>query len=400
MHPLHEGMLAAQERDIRTMHRDTLTVESREAPLWGDPRIAQSTLSLHGPVGQDPFGSIDCFAALPGGGVAVLDRRGGEEARLLVLDANGTLERQLGRPGSGPGEFGRPSGNCLAADRDGTIFMLDGSNSRINRWTRAGDPLPAIVLGFTSGGPAPYIVVGDDGSIFVRKMFRPARPDCLTDASPFGFIRFDASGNPSDTVRLATEHLAHCPSHVNDPTDLLLPTNWGSILHSRSDRLGFVAINGLARHPRVLEVNRDVTPVALSKVERRQLEGLGRWTARVSEGRIPARDIARFRPIIHALYADPSPRIWVVMGGDPIAIDPAPYPRTERKGIDPPIRSVIEQLRLGAFMSDGRWLGEIVLPVSVDASEVSLSFGRTDLWTSHLDAEGIPTLTRWVLGGS
>lgn len=354
MQPLHVGVLGAQQRDTRTMHRDTLTVESRETPLWGGPRVVQPTLSIHGPVGHDAFGSIDCFAALPSGGVAVLDRRGGEEARLLILAADGSLERQLGRPGSGPGEFGRPSGNCLAADRDGTIFMLDGSNSRINRWTSAGQVLPAIVLGFTSGGPAPYLVFGDDGSIFVRKMFPPARPDCLSDASPYGFVRYRASGEVTDTLRLTDELLADCPRRVNDPIDLLIPTNWGSVLHARSDRLGFVSYSGPERLPRFLEINRAVTPVALSKAERRQLEGLGRWTERVSEGRIPAQTIARDRPIVHALYSDPSPRIWVVMGGEPIPIDPTPYPRTQRKGIEPPLRSVIEQLRLGAFMSDGR----------------------------------------------
>lgn len=378
----------------RRLRNDTLWVAGDESPVWGAPQRLQPDLALHGPVDAEAFGSIDCMAARPGGGVVVFDRRGSDAPRLLLLDAHGRIERTLGRSGAGPGEYGRPSGNCLAVGPDGMVAMLDGGNSRINRWSEDGSVMSSVSLGFTSGGPLPYLVIGRDNHLFVRSTIRLEDNACHTGRAQYGFIEFDDRGTAVRSLQLTPDQRTECPTRINDPFSLLLPTRWGAVLAARTDVMGFTAAGSSS--PRVVSVRRPTPSMPLSNAEREQAEALAAWTAKVTGGMIPAAKINPRRPVLHSVDTDMVGRIWFVLGGDPIAVAPAPFPGTDKpQWGPPPLRRTIEQLRLGAFMADGRWLGELVVPVDVDASEVMLSFGRDSFWTVTPDRDGLPLLTRW-----
>ncbi|MGE0482463.1 MAG: NHL repeat-containing protein, partial [Phycisphaerae bacterium] len=59
--------------------------------------------------------------------------------RVAVFDANGKLERAIGRRGSGRGDLLRPQGVALADD--GTVFVADTGNDRIQQFNAAGEPI-------------------------------------------------------------------------------------------------------------------------------------------------------------------------------------------------------------------------------------------------------------------
>jgi DNA-binding beta-propeller fold protein YncE len=58
-------------------------------------------------------------------------------ARVHQFDGEGRLVRSWGAPGAGPGEFHVPHG--IAVDREGVVYVADRENSRIQRFTPAGE---------------------------------------------------------------------------------------------------------------------------------------------------------------------------------------------------------------------------------------------------------------------
>ena len=83
------------------------------------------------------------------GRLYVLD---GQNSQVVVLDSAGSMERQFGRPGAGPGELNRPAAIAVQGD---TVVVLDSGNGRIQRWRTSGEFVGVQQLeGFTGSGPA------------------------------------------------------------------------------------------------------------------------------------------------------------------------------------------------------------------------------------------------------
>src|SRR6185436_11967563 len=112
-------------------------------------------------------------------------------------DANGKFQRNIGRKGQGPGEFGATSG--LAIARDGRVLQWDTGNWRINVYSPLGASLaswPVMGDGMSSGSGG--LVVDASGMIYVRRAaFAPrgAPPTTM-------WIRMNANGTVRDTLRL------------------------------------------------------------------------------------------------------------------------------------------------------------------------------------------------------
>jgi DNA-binding beta-propeller fold protein YncE len=81
--------------------------------------------------------------------------------RLLVIATNGQLRRQLGRGGADLGAFTQPM--MLAFAPDGSFFVADWENSRIERWTPAFEAIDAWPTGFRPWG----VAVDQNGRVFV-----------------------------------------------------------------------------------------------------------------------------------------------------------------------------------------------------------------------------------------
>jgi hypothetical protein len=128
---------------------DTTVRESSGIGAWGNAPRAVVDLVLGKADDVLTFGRISCIAILPKGRIAVLDSKGLTGPTLYVLDSLGHMVLTLGREGSGPGEFRtRNLSPCLTTSRDGTLLMLDISNSRINRWKSDGTVLSSSLRSF------------------------------------------------------------------------------------------------------------------------------------------------------------------------------------------------------------------------------------------------------------
>ena len=82
-----------------------------------------------------PFHYPTNLAVSPGGELYVTDGYG--NARVHVFAPDGTLLFSWGEPGGGPGQFRVPHG--IAIDRDGTVYVADRENSRIQLFTPKGE---------------------------------------------------------------------------------------------------------------------------------------------------------------------------------------------------------------------------------------------------------------------
>lgn len=96
----------------------------------GATSIDYRTITHAGP----PFYFPTNVALSPEGDLYIADGYG--NARIHKFSANGQLLFSWGEPGSGPGQFQVPHG--IAVDRDGTVYVADRENSRIQYFTPDG----------------------------------------------------------------------------------------------------------------------------------------------------------------------------------------------------------------------------------------------------------------------
>ena len=89
----------------------------------------------------------DCFypravAPAQGGGYWVADTGAG---RVLKVNATGATTLTVGAKGSGPGQFVEPAG--VAQGSDGTLYVADVGNSRVQSFTPEGKPVAQWAVG-------------------------------------------------------------------------------------------------------------------------------------------------------------------------------------------------------------------------------------------------------------
>lgn len=86
------------------------------------------------PTGASAFTGTTDIAFAPNGHLYISDGYG--NARILEYSADGKRLNQWGSPGSGPGQFRQPHG--VAVDADGTVYVADRLNGRLQRFDPKG----------------------------------------------------------------------------------------------------------------------------------------------------------------------------------------------------------------------------------------------------------------------
>jgi len=86
------------------------------------------------PERQSAFRGTTDIAFAPGGRVFIADGYG--NARILEYAADGKRVREWGTPGTGPGQFRLPHG--IAIDAEGTLYVADRENGRVQRFSLEG----------------------------------------------------------------------------------------------------------------------------------------------------------------------------------------------------------------------------------------------------------------------
>src|SRR5262249_8024461 len=123
----HDHTVRAFTREGRLLR--TLGTSRRPSDT-GATSIDSRTIRRAGP----PFHYPPTLAVGPGGDLYVSDGYG--NARVHRFAPDGRLLQSWGEPGSGPGQFHVPHG--LAVDQDGTVYVADRENSRLQLFTAGG----------------------------------------------------------------------------------------------------------------------------------------------------------------------------------------------------------------------------------------------------------------------
>jgi len=141
------------------------------------------------------FGQIIGVDVDAGGNVYVADSQAHD---VRVFDASGRHLRTIGRPGSGPGEFGRAmNGVFVVADE---VVVPDMGNARIQRFSLAGDPLGSAPLDLTGGIPLRWDLAGGGRLVVQRRMMNLADSAAAPTGDPIVTPGLDDA--PVDTVAM------------------------------------------------------------------------------------------------------------------------------------------------------------------------------------------------------
>lgn len=107
-------------------------VANTTTPIWsGDETWTTEEVLRIGEAAGDAdyqFGQIAGIGISSDGRILVLDQ---QAQRVQVYGPDGVYRRSIGRPGSGPGEFG-PAANALFVGRGDTVIVPDLANQRVN----------------------------------------------------------------------------------------------------------------------------------------------------------------------------------------------------------------------------------------------------------------------------
>jgi DNA-binding beta-propeller fold protein YncE len=133
------------------------------------------------PKRSSPFVGAADIAFLPDGHLLIADGYG--NARILEYDASGKRLRQWGVPGTGNGQLHLP--HAIALHPDGTVFVADRENGRIQHFTREGKYLNQI-----NGLGKTFSMTVRHGALWIG-----TQPFHLPNGAPGWFMKLDpASG--------------------------------------------------------------------------------------------------------------------------------------------------------------------------------------------------------------
>jgi hypothetical protein len=158
-------------------------VSNSASPIWGESEAwtLEDVVTI-GAAEGDPeyqFGQISGVGIASDGRFVVSDLQG---QHVKVFSPDGTWERTIGEPGSGPGQFGGQAGPILVGRGD-TILVPDVQNQRVNLLTPDGEDLGSFRIGFESGVPIRWEM--SDGDQLVTQLRQlnlpnsPGEPDTL-----------------------------------------------------------------------------------------------------------------------------------------------------------------------------------------------------------------------------
>jgi hypothetical protein len=335
------------------------------------------------------FGRISAVRLAPDGSVWVFDM---SVPALRHFDSTGKFIRQVGRGGSGPGEYGEllalampPRGGVVIFDpRNGHLNLFNGAGLFTTSWTVAtgrsgrGQPRTAFV---GVGG----VETDRSGTIYVRS---------TVTGSPV-LIALDASGRARDTLSPPSLRLPPpSPSGLAALSAYLPREYWtfsrlGYFVGGRSDIYAIHLITG----SRVIRIERDVPAIVIDAAERQRISAP--TSARgAGQATVSASDVPRAKPFFGGITTDEDGRIWVRMRTQPQRmLDTVDASRGRGGELIP--ASVHERFDeptvFEVFAADGRYLGRVRLPDFIYPPSIK----GDAVWAATVDADGVPVVTKY-----
>ncbi len=153
------------------------TVRTSSGSVWGGSARLVEEASIGQEDGPDEYllGQVGSLAAHDGK-IYVLDR---QVPVVRVYDWQGTHLADIGRPGNGPGEMQSPT-SVRVNPVDGTIYVRDGSQGRLNVYSSSGESIDTWPLrsGFMTSR---QLVVTLDGALYTSSWIENEGAGDITD---------------------------------------------------------------------------------------------------------------------------------------------------------------------------------------------------------------------------
>lgn len=393
------ALLGAQVQ--RAVRADTVIVRTAGQGLWRTPQVAVRQLRLTGTAAGE-FTRLGPLVALPNGGVAVVESELPDgRAAILVIDRTGKLLHRIGRDGSGPGEFQpRTVALALLATPTGDLLLVDDANARLTRWNREGTLLGTTSLGFPIHAFPPTLAYAPRGGVYVRGRLVPHRPGGgVIDPGTSGFVRIDADGTATDTLRGRPEWVGPPAGGALDPMTTWMPMPDGRVLVVRTDRLRIILASVDGATPLLAEQAR--APIRTSPAEFDWMRALARIQG-FPRGQLP--ELLRLpsvKPVVRAagIQIEHSGRIWLPLHGT------GTIGRTSRRPIRGQRRDSVtvpethEPIEFAVFEGDGRFDGYMSFPLLADEwnGVQRVTVAQDVAWGVVQDRDGAPLLVQWRL---
>lgn len=343
---------------VRSRHGDTTIIVTARDGAWGPAHDAVEVLRVGNKSRETTFGSVSMLAATPDGGVVLFDSKSFDGMIIRQFNANGEFVRNLGRQGSGPGEYNQAGQLIIAVQPNGTILVRDGARA-VNRYGANGAYINGFALGLTGAGTLD-VVGGADGSIYVRGPFprgtmSPVLPPML---------RYDTLGTRLDSVVDKSEWLpgAGPTGGFFAPQQAWYLLTDGRLIFGRSDKVGFLVVDR-TRKEKPLIAELETKPVAFLPEERAELEAreeMFRSSVPSRPGEKPRAGVPEFKLPMRGLVIDIDNRVWI-------------YRSTTARKVEPRVGGIVNNKRisftyaepqlLAAFQLDGTFLGDVRFPM-------------------------------------
>lgn len=351
-------------------------VQSNGPGSWGASVRLVEELRIGVAEGADEytFGRIGGLAVGKAGAIFVADAQG---PRVRMYDAQGKFVRNVGRTGSGPGEYNAFGG--IRAFPDGRVALWDNRNRRIVVYAPNGDfsTSHTVQSGLFS---ADVFQVDRDGRFYVR-----ATTHIPEDGGEwqFGWIRVAPNGQIIDTLRVPADPKRPESFSVGGDRPfthelLTAMSSLGYLVTGHNSSYAFELHRPIESRDRpasrltsTLRIERAFTPLRVGREERSEWEAWATHFERsaanptssnprvvLPEPRKVEYTIPEIKPAYKDIRTDSEGRIWVKRYVEAQKI-PVATPNPNR-----PPRSWRELPTFDVFEPGGRFLGTVSLPMN------------------------------------
>jgi hypothetical protein len=396
------GSLGAQKSDT--------VVRVATAPVHAGVAELRRDIAIGVADGDEKYmiGAINDIAVGANGTMYVLDR---SVPVVRVYDAAGKFLKNIGRSGSGPGEFRYAT--AIAIAKNGNLLLYDQGNARINVYAPAGDVVTSWPTRGGSGtGSGKGILTSDSlGTTYIRApMWRPRVASRLM----WAWVRFAADGSLRDTTPgpegqapiLSAERGGSSKTMGVPfaPSDFTVLSPLGYFVSSRSP---VIAIELHEPGKPIVSIRRDVPLAAVTSHERdsartaatesmQQLDPSWSWNGP---------DIPKTKAAILGLRVSADGLLWVQLSRGPRLEDPS---ANGGRGGSPtasmgagrstgPARNPTWSCPLDSwtihdvYEPSGRYLGQVKLPEKTDVIMMRGDF----VWAATCNEDDAPQVVRY-----
>ncbi len=388
---IHETSIAGAVTTVRTV----------SGSVWGGSARLVEEASIGMEEGPDEYllGQVGSLAAHDDR-IYVLDR---QVPILRVYDREGIFITDIGGPGNGPGEMQSPT-SVRVSPVDGTIYVRDGSQGRLNVYSADGASIDTWPLrsGFMTSR---QLVVTGDGALYTSSWIEEESAGDITDLrttmnriGPEGLIDdyliAPEFGLEGWEIEFQNENSFISNNVPFSPQEEWIMSPLGVMVGGASTDYRFDVFH---RDGSVTRIEREWEKIPVEPEERRWYRA--RATANM-RSMAPGwawngREVPHFKPPFDGFMADSDGRVWVLRKGPGIQVegaDPDPEDRAEFR-TNP---RWLESWFVDVFDPDGRFLGEVNLPAGFETYPEPFIRGDTVIARSTAE-DGVPRVKRYRL---